>query len=244
MTLLYPMARWRPIESHGGLMRRQTGLVEHITTNDASPFGYFSDPRHKASSHLWLDRDGYFEQYIDLELQSWAQAGGNSGWTSVEVSGLTGTGKTPAQTESLAHLFAWGSQHPRLLWPLRLTDDPAVGGLGWHGMGVPAWGSHPDCPGRARLAQRVGVMTRAQAIVAGHPAPTVPAHPPITTEDPMARLIRPINSAAIYGTDGVGRWAVPSPPILADLVRSGIYGDGAVTEVGQQTIDSLPLVSR
>ena len=233
--LRYPPAVWRPIVSHGGPMTAQHGLVEHITTNDASPFGFFSNRLNRASSHLWLSAAGAFEQYVDLRLGSWAQAGGNRGWTSCEVSGKPGTTKTPAQVHALAELFAWGHGHPELRWPLQLTDDVNGSGLGWHGMGGTAWGGHYDCPGQPRLAQRLDVLSLALGLDHAPPAEGDP--------DPMARLIRPVGSTAIYATDGVCRWQVPSPPILADLMRAGIYGEGKVIEVGQQTIDALPLVA-
>jgi hypothetical protein len=73
-------------------------------------------------------------------------------------------------------------------------------------------------------------------------APPAPPAPP--QEDDVARLIRPQGKNDTYGTDGTARWHVPSPPVLADLVRAGVYGDGKVTEVAQATVDALPLVDR
>jgi peptidoglycan hydrolase-like protein with peptidoglycan-binding domain len=174
--ILYPPARWLPIASHGGPVTARRGLVEHITTNDASPYGFFANPANQASSHLWIASDGSVQQYVSLDLASWAQAGGNYGWTSVEISGKPGTFKTPAQVEALARLFAWGHTHPSLLWPVMMTSDPNGAGLGWHGMGGIAWGNHPDCPGNARRSQTPAVLARARQLLAP-PAP--PQHVPI-----------------------------------------------------------------
>lgn len=184
-----PFATWRPIPSHGGPMRAQRGLIEHITTNNADPFGFFSNPAHGASSHLWIALDGSLEQYIDLRLQSWAQMAGNPLFTSVEISGMTGTAKTPAQSETLARLWAWGHTHPELQWPLQLTSDPNIGGLGWHGMS-PTFG-HPFCPGDARRAQRPDVLSRALAIAGGDVihTPPAPAPAPIPVPEDIDMLI-------------------------------------------------------
>ena len=181
MPLIYPGAVWRPIDSHGGPMAHEMGPVEHITTNDFDPYGFFSNPANKASSHLWISLTGLVEQYISLDLASWAQAGGNGGWTSVEIAGVEGTPKTPAQVESFAKLFAWGSNEPSMRWPLRLTDSPDIGGLGWHGMGGDAWGGHQYCPGSARRAQRPAVLARAQQLASG--VTPIPAPKPAPTED-------------------------------------------------------------
>jgi hypothetical protein len=162
--LLYPPAVWKPIPSHGGPMTEQRGIVEHITTNDFSPFGFFSNPKNQASSHLWIAADGTVEQYIDLRLKSWAQAGGNSGWISVEISGKPGTLKTLAQCEAFAQFLAWATQHPELKTQLTATDSPTVPGVGYHQMGGPAWGGHP-CPGSQRVVQtRSAVLPHAVAL--------------------------------------------------------------------------------
>lgn len=62
-------------------------------------------------------------------------------------------------------------------------------------------------------------------------------------EDDVARLISVGgDKAPIYGTDGTTRWHAPDPDVLADLIRSGVYGSGQVTIVAPKTIDALPLV--
>ena len=187
MTLIYPAATWRPVVSHGGARTVFMGLVEHVTTNNFSPYGFFSDPANQASSHLWINFDGSVEQYVSLDVASWAQAGGNYGWTSCEIAGKEGTAKTPAQSEALAQLFAWGSAQPSLRWPICASDSPDVSGLGWHGMGGKAWGNHPYCPGEVRLAQRPAVLARVQQIVNDNAAPD-PA-PPIKSGDRMLVLV-------------------------------------------------------
>lgn len=163
--LLYPKAVWRPVPSHGGPMTEQRGLVEHVTTNDFSPYGFFSNPANQASSTWWISPDGTCEQYLDARNRAWAEASGNGTWCSVEMAGKEGTLKTPAQCETLADLLAWGHLEPELGWLLTPSDSPDVHGVGWHGMGGSAWGGHVYCPGHQRVDQtRHTVIPRARQI--------------------------------------------------------------------------------
>lgn len=183
MSLICPFAVYRPIDSHSGPMSHDSGLVEHITTNDFDPYGFFSNTANEASSHFWISLTGGLEQYFDLALRSWAQAGGNDGWASCEIAGKVGTLKNPAQVETLAKLFAWG--HGVAGWPIQASDDPSRGGLGWHGMGGSNWGGHTSCPGSQRVAQRGDVLARVRQLVGVAPTPT-PAPAPAPTPAPPA----------------------------------------------------------
>lgn len=68
--------------------------------------------------------------------------------------------------------------------------------------------------------------------------------PPTVQEDDVARLIKSPDKSAQFGTDGVSKWHVPKTSVLADLIRTGVYGDGKTHIVGQETIDALPLVEK
>ena len=222
MPLIYPGATWRPIDSHGGPMVHDMGLVEHITTNDFDPYGFFSNPANKASSHLWISLTGLVEQYISLDLASWAQAGGNGGWVSVEIAGVEGTPKTAAQVEALAKLLAWGSAEPALRWPLRLTDSPDVAGFGWHGMGGDAWGGHQFCPGAVRRAQRPAVLARAKQLASG--APPTPAPPAAKDTTMLVRYLASDGKTQIK-TDGIFKSKISNPEEVADLIEAGLLSD-------------------
>jgi peptidoglycan hydrolase-like protein with peptidoglycan-binding domain len=156
---IMPGAIWKPISSHGGGVDSHLGLILHITTNNFDPYGFFSNPGNQASSTFWVAADGTIEQYIDSDLRSWAQAGGNSSYASVETSGVNGTLMTAAQVSAVARIYAWGHQVHG--WPLQLSESPGQPGLGWHGMGGAAWGSHYDCPG-VRKGQRQAVLDQAR----------------------------------------------------------------------------------
>lgn len=203
MTLIYPAARYRPISSHGAPMTRQDGLIEHITTNDFDPFGFFANTSNEASSTWWISGAGLVEQYFSADLRPWTQAAGNPTWCSVELSGRTGTLKTPAQVEALAHLLAWGSLHPALRWKLTPTDSPSIPGFGWHGMGGAAWGGHPDCPGRQRIAQRGTVLARANVLAHPKPAPP-PSRYTIVSGDSLGGIASRHRTTpeALYGLNG------------------------------------------
>ena len=155
----YPGSTARPVSSHGGPASSHMGLVVHITTNDFDPYGFFSNPANQASSNYWVAADGSLSEYVDPALSAWAQANGNGSFVSIETSGTPGTAMTDAQITAVAGLYAWG--HTTFGWPLQLTSDPNVPGLGWHGMGGGGWGGHFDCPGDARRAQLPEVLARA-----------------------------------------------------------------------------------
>ena len=185
----YPGAEWKPVGSHGGAMSAQLGLIEHITTNDFSPYGFFSNPNNKASSHFWIAKNGKIEQYIDLANYSWAQASGNYTYTSCEIAGQEGTAKTPEQVTSLAELYLWGHNNPDLAWPLQLANGAGQKGLGYHAMGGTSWG-HQFCPGAVRLAERPLVLSRIISL-AGNPV-----------ERKRMDLYRPESSQAVYQAVG------------------------------------------
>ena len=217
MSLLCPFATYRPISSHGGAMSSNRGLVEHITTNDFDPYGFFSNPANGASSHFWIGLGGELEQYIDLNLCSWAQAGGNDGWASCEIAGTPGTLKTPAQVHTLARLFAWG--HQVLGWPIQASDDPSRGGLGWHGMGGANWGGHTSCPGSQRVAQRGDVLAQVGQLLGSAPQPAAPAPAPASYPAYPGRLL----TVGVSGAD-VATWQTQMAHRGWSIGVDGSYG--------------------
>ena len=52
-------------------------LVEHVTTSNFSPHGFFSNPANQASPDFWIAIDCTVEQYIDQRMRAWAQAAGS-----------------------------------------------------------------------------------------------------------------------------------------------------------------------
>lgn len=149
-------------------MNAHMGLVLHVQAGDGNPYGWFSDPNNRASSHFWIAKDGALVQYVDSDLIAWAQAAGNGTFNSVETEGFPTEPLTTAQVQTLARLYVWG--HKTYGWPLKLSEDPGTPGFCWHGAGGAAWGGHTSCPGDIRKAQRATALYLA-ALVLNPPAP-------------------------------------------------------------------------
>ncbi|MCK9901296.1 N-acetylmuramoyl-L-alanine amidase [Glutamicibacter sp. V16R2B1] len=178
-TLWAPGVVRRPLtQDMGGTLTLSRGLILHVQAGDNSPWGWFARADVKASSHWWVAKSGAIEQYVPADRVAWAQAAGNAHWHSVETEGFPGEGLTAAQLGTLARLYRWG--HDRWGWDLQLAESPGVTGLGWHGMGGTAWGSHPGCPGEIRKAQRADIL----ADVPGGPT-TSASRPAAAEEDDM-----------------------------------------------------------
>jgi N-acetylmuramoyl-L-alanine amidase len=178
-----PFALWRPLpagvnHSTGG-MTGYDGVVLHIMEGilDGTD-SWFRNPQAQASAHFGTGKDGRVYQWVDTADKAWAQAEGNPRNISVENEGNAGDSLTAAQVERVAEILAWA--HTTHGVPLRINDDPASQGLGWHGMGGAAWGGHYDCPGNLIKAQRLAILTRAQALLNPQPVPQPP-----TEEDDM-----------------------------------------------------------
>lgn len=182
MTLC-PFAKWEPVGPHSSnsIVGNSIGLVLHVNQGDMDPWVVFEQG--DANSHWQVMKDGTLIQYIDADLDSWAQIAGNESYHSVETEGFTTEVLTPQQLATLAKLYAWG--HKQYGWPLTIADAPGQPGFGWHGMGGNAWG-HPLCPGDIRKSERPGILATASAALfpvvqptpivkpAPKPAPIVP----------------------------------------------------------------------
>ncbi len=156
---LFPPADHRPVTNHSaGVVRPPRGLVPHVQRGSGSPYERYHDPASRASTHLWLSRDGRFEQYVSFDRMAWAQGGGDPHWISCMCEGEDDEEYTEVQIESLGELFRWGAA--TFGWALRVTDDVDGSGLGTHEMGAAAWGGS-CCPGRIRADQRHAVVKAA-----------------------------------------------------------------------------------
>jgi hypothetical protein len=155
----YPAAFWLPVPNHGGPMTAHLGLVLHVQQGNNGLQGWFSNPASGASSTWWVSKTGRVEQYVDADLQAWAQAAGNATYNSVETEGYDSEPLTAAQVDALAGLYTWGATVYG--WPLVLAETPGAEGFAWHGMGGSAWGAHPACPGDLRRDQRTEILLQA-----------------------------------------------------------------------------------
>lgn len=174
-----PGATWKPLpyRAAAGVAFNSPpiGWVLHVQAGNGSPYGYFSrlTSPDRVFSHAWVAKDGRGEQYTELSSKSWAQAGGNATYWSIESEGFPAEELTAAQISTLA---TW---HRFLGVPDILANHPGEHGIGTHSMGGAGWGSHA-CPGPTRAAQRVAIIEAAQGR---------PVHPPVVT--PAARPAPP-----------------------------------------------------
>jgi hypothetical protein len=164
-----------PNERPGG-MESIEGVVLHIQQgNEAGSIAWCQNPASQVSAHFFAPKVGRPVQMVDTSDEAWAEAAGNARWLSIENEGYSGQQLTADQIEACAQILA--RAHTVYGVALVATDDPARGGLGWHGMGGDPWGGHPDCPGEPVKAQRAEIIARAAAIV-GLPNPPATSAPP------------------------------------------------------------------
>jgi hypothetical protein len=159
----YPRALWRPV-SYAGEAPPITdvhGWILHVVVGDGSPWEMFERARrpNRRFSHLWISKSGRVEQYAGLDRASWAQAGGNRTYLSVETEGMPAEPLTDRQLDALARWHRWSGTADRL------ALMPGQRGIGTHSMGGAPWGGHA-CPGPVRAAQRTEILRRARALVA------------------------------------------------------------------------------
>lgn len=208
--MLCPFATQRPVSAHGGSMATHLGVVIHVTAGEGDPFNEFANPANQVSSHFGIGNgqggmlDGSLEQYVDTDLDSWAQAAGNGSYVSVETEGEPTELLTPAQVATFGRLMAWLHQVHGVL--LSITDTPGAPGFITHGDGGASWGGHEGCPGPLRSAQR-------QAIIAA--AGTVPTPTP-QEDDDMGFIATDPESGKVIATDPDGNFY--ADPGIGDIV--------------------------
>lgn len=164
-----PLAAWRPVVNHGGQISGHLGLVLHVQQGTGSLQGYFNNPASQVSAHFWCSRTGALEQYVDTDIEAWAEAAGNSHYLSVETEGFDNESLTAQQIATLAGLLNWASGYYG--FPVRGPVAHGQSGFTPHcnpdGSPDPAWGNHP-CPGPIRLGQMGAILA------ATHPQPPPP----------------------------------------------------------------------
>lgn len=177
---------------------RTDGVILHVAAGESpSLYGWFSNPRSKASSHFYVRYDGTVEQYVDTDYISWASVKGDARCISIETEGLGGGTWTDKQVASLAWLIRTLQAHYG--FPLRAMTSSKVGekGVGYHALGVPAnlwqkvrgisqtggekWSGAVGkiCPGPARIRQVPTVIAMAGGGQGSAPqaSPSTPSQP-------------------------------------------------------------------
>lgn len=209
-----------PNEDPGG-MSTVLGLVLHIQDgNQQGSITWCKNPAAKVSAHFFAPKTGRLLQLVDTADRAWAEADGNTHWLSVENEGWSGQDPTPNQIELCAQLLARANHEYGVA--LVSTDNPGVGGLGWHGMGGDAWGAHPDCPGQPFLLARPHILARAGQILGlGTPIPP----PPTRTAPawPGRTFIYRVGEEQLHGAD-VLEWQARMAWRGWTITQDGIYG--------------------
>lgn len=231
--------------NHGGRRSRTDGVVLHSTGSRSatSQFGWFSNPKAQASSHVHVADDGTVERYVPDDLIAWANGAGNARLLSIETQGDGTEPWTPQQVEAIAQLVAmW---HKMYGFPLRLmqSSKPSERGLGWHRLGVPPsrwvsglgwlitggekWSSATGkvCPGDNRIAQVPQILARVQAITGKAPAKTQDAPKPAAKPKPKpAKVV--VYTIGSRGTKvrNIQRGLNRVFPSYSRLDPDGVYG--------------------
>lgn len=197
MTLM-PGAVQRPIRiNQGGRRKTTTALIYHVAASEsASLFGWFTNPTARASSHLYVARDGTIEQYVDLDMVAWTSGAGNARSIGVETQGMGDGEWTPQQVAALAKIAQF--VHARYGVPLDLMADsrPTTHGVGYHRLGVDPWRVSDGekwsasrgkiCPGPDRIAQMPAIIAAAKTQPPTPVTPLTPVAPPTPKDGPMA----------------------------------------------------------
>ena len=190
---MIPGAIARPISRNYTPRKRSRtdAVILHVAVSRArSLHGWFNNPTARASSHLYIRKDGSMEQYVSHESSAWTSGAGSYRSIGIETEGMGVEPWTAAQCETLARVLAWA--HKTYGVPLALMDSsaPRARGTGWHRLGVPMTRAQLNrgisytggelwsravgktCPGSACIAQIPAIVSRAR-ILAGldKPAP-------------------------------------------------------------------------
>ena len=169
-TRYYPPADHRIIPAGSNDPRITPVVVSiHVAVSLArSLFGWFNGPSGGIESHLYLRRDGTWEQYRQFDREADAQLGGNSwiahpgtraekrlGSITIEMQGMGGGTISVKQRAALQAFALWAKD--ALDIPLRKVAEPnpgstTEGGWGYHSL-FARWNSMgKSCPGRRRIA--------------------------------------------------------------------------------------------
>lgn len=189
-----PGTTWKPLTiNYTKRTTAKTRVILHVADSvAASLYGWMSNPTARASCHLYVDRSGRIEQYVDTDHISWTSGEGNYNSIGVETQGKADGTWTDAQRDALARIIAWAHQVHGV--PLRLMESSRSSehGVGWHRLGVDGrwfpdlpsmlagrtqrgggekWSSATGktCPGDDRIPQIPGILDAAKALV--EPAP-------------------------------------------------------------------------
>ena len=162
----YSGAQWRPIGinyTRGGIVPRI--LIVHIMQGTlAGTDSWFRNPDAQASAHFGVGKTGISYQWVDTVNRAWHAVDANSYAIGVECAGFSGQTLTAAQVSAVAKIYAWAHKQNQAI-SMWLNKRISGSGLSWHGVGGPAWGNHPSCPGTPIIDQLPEILREAKAIL-------------------------------------------------------------------------------
>ena len=208
-------------------------VILHVAVSESATLqGWFNNPQARASSHFYVRRDGTIEQYIAINLISWAGVQSDKRAISVETQGMGHGAWTPQQVSAIQRIIRYcQSVYPSIPSRVMKSSKASETGIGWHALGVPAtqtqklrrvsqtggelWSGAVGkiCPGPDRIKQIPG-------LVAGLSGPTTPVikppSKPVTAMVGVKAVQQQLRDAGYYkgaidGLDG---------PMTAQAVRA------------------------
>lgn len=179
-------------------------IIFHVAVSEStSLYGWFNDPSAGASSHFYVRRDGTIEQYIPINLISWAGVQSDQRAISVETQGMGHGAWTAAQIAAMQRIIRYCQTiYPGIPSRVMQSSKTSETGIGWHALGVPAtqeqklsrvsqtggelWSGAVGkiCPGPERIKQIPGLV----AGLAGTSTPT-PTSKPTSTPKPNVQPV-------------------------------------------------------
>ena len=156
MVLRYPPAKQKFIQINFYARVRSVtrAVIWHTTASLASSqFGWFSNPKARASSNIHIDMAGGVEQYVDLRKGSWTSGAACSSTIGVETAGKGVEPWTKPQLESIIRFQVWCHHVFDVVNRLMESSAANESGIGWHRLGIR--GNFPQLPSiLAGLIQR------------------------------------------------------------------------------------------
>ena len=202
----YPGAVRKPLTRNftNATRKRTDGVVLHVAASEAASLqGWFNSPAARASSHFYIRRSGVVEQYLPINLISWAGVDSDARTISIETQGMGSGTWDPAQVDAIVAVLRW----IRTIYPFparQMTSSKSTEkGIGYHALGVPGsswqklrrvsqtggelWSGAVGkiCPGPGRVAQIPAIISRLSSTTTA-PAPQATPAPPATSGTPIA----------------------------------------------------------
>lgn len=256
MTNLIPGFLWIPVDIGARPARvKGRGLVGHVAVSTSRDLRPGPLATRSADWHAYLPKTGPGIQYIDLDVQCWANRDGNKTMAAFESEGGMGTADqvnaepwTDDQCEAAAKFLA--HLHRTEGVPLQVMPDsrPTSRGFGPHRLGIDPWrvtggelwssARGKLCPGNAKVAQVPAIVARAAQI----------ANPTSALEDDMTPaqaaqltqildLLTPGKPGVKFDGDVYRKLTNASAGVAALLARST---DIDPTKLASAIVDSMP----